>query len=54
MELLERVDIVDELSELADQMATQVEFISTDFDEGSQLLNAFGGIVAILRFSTGV
>jgi peptide chain release factor subunit 1 len=54
LEIAERVDIVDELSELADQMATQVEFISTDFDEGSQLFNAFGGIVAILRFSTGV
>lgn len=54
LEIVERVDIVDELSELADQMATQVEFISTDFEEGSQLLNAFGGIVAILRFNTGV
>lgn len=54
VDVTERIDIVDELSELADQMATQVEFISTDFDEGSQLLNAFGGIVAILRFSTGV
>ncbi|WP_407355135.1 peptide chain release factor aRF-1 [Methanolobus sp. WCC5] len=54
LEIVERVDIVDELSELADQMATQVEFISNDFDEGSQLLSAFGGIVAILRFNTGV
>ena len=54
VEIVERVDIVDELSGLADQMATQVEFISTDFEEGSQLLNAFGGIVAILRFNTGV
>jgi peptide chain release factor subunit 1 len=39
---------------MADQMNTQVEFISTDFDEGSQLMNAFGGLVAILRFNTGV
>jgi len=54
MEVVEKVDIVDELSEMADQMNTQVEFISTDFDEGSQLMNAFGGLVAILRFSTGV
>ncbi|WP_319506209.1 peptide chain release factor aRF-1 [uncultured Methanolobus sp.] len=54
VEVIEKVDIVDELSELADQMATEVEFISADFDEGSQLLNAFGGIVAILRFNTGV
>lgn len=54
MEVVEKVDIVDELSEMADQMNTQVEFISTDFDEGSQLMNAFGGLVAILRFSTGM
>ncbi|WP_292463609.1 peptide chain release factor aRF-1 [Methanolobus sp.] len=54
LEVVERADIVDELSELADQMATNVEFVSTDFDEGSQLFNAFGGIVAILRFNTGV
>ncbi|KXS43377.1 MAG: peptide chain release factor 1 [Methanolobus sp. T82-4] len=54
LEIVERVDVVDELSELADQMGTEVEFISTDFDEGSQLLNAFGGIVAVLRFNTGV
>jgi peptide chain release factor subunit 1 len=54
MEVVEKVDIVDELSEMADQMNTQVEFISTDFDEGSQLMNAFGGLVAILRFNTGV
>ncbi|WP_292467793.1 peptide chain release factor aRF-1 [Methanolobus sp.] len=54
VEVIEKVDIVDELSELADQMATEVEFVSTDFDEGSQLMNAFGGIVAILRFNTGV
>ncbi|MBW6518643.1 MAG: peptide chain release factor aRF-1 [ANME-2 cluster archaeon] len=48
------VDVVDELSSLADQMSTQIEFISTDFEEGAQLMNAFGGIAAILRYKTGI
>ncbi len=48
------VDVVDELSTLADQMSTQIEFISTDFEEGAQLMNAFGGMAAILRYKTSV
>ena len=47
-------DIVDELSALADKSNAKVTFVSTDFDEGSQLMNAFGGIAAILRYNTGV
>jgi peptide chain release factor subunit 1 len=50
----EIVDIVDELSTIADQMNTEIVFISTDFEEGEQLLNAFGGIAAILRYHTGI
>lgn len=48
------VDVVDELSTLADQMSTQIEFISTDFEEGAQLMNAFGGMAAILRYKTSI
>lgn len=54
LEITEKVDVVDELSEMCDQMGTRVEFISTDFEEGSQLLKAFGGVVAVLRFNTGI
>jgi peptide chain release factor subunit 1 len=54
LEITEKVDVVDQLSEMCDQMGTRVEFISTDFEEGSQLLKAFGGVVAILRFNTGI
>lgn len=54
LEIVEKVDVVDELSTLSDQMGSRVEFISTDFVEGDQLLNAFGGIVAILRYNTGI
>ncbi|MBP2029921.1 peptide chain release factor subunit 1 [Methanohalophilus levihalophilus] len=54
LEVTEKVDVVDELSALSDQMGSQVSFISTDFEEGAQLMNAFGGIVAILRYNTGI
>jgi peptide chain release factor subunit 1 len=54
LEIVEKVDVVDELSEMCDQMGTEVAFISTDFEEGSQLMNAFGGMAAILRYSTGI
>lgn len=54
MQVAGAVDIVDELSTVADQMGTNIVFISSDFEEGNQLLTAFGGIGAILRFRTGI
>lgn len=54
LKILESVDIVDELSTIADQMGSDMVFISNDFEEGNQLLTAFGGIAAILRFKTGI
>lgn len=53
-EVTDVIDIVGEFSELADKGDARIAFISTDFDEGSQLMIAFGGIAAILRYSTGV
>jgi peptide chain release factor subunit 1 len=47
------IDIVDELTKLADQSSAKVEIISDDFEEGSILYTAFGGIAAILRYRTG-
>lgn len=54
LENIEVKDLVDELSEMADKSNTAISFISTDFDEGGQLMNAFGGIAAILRYNTGL
>ncbi len=54
LRIVESIDIVDELSTTADQMGTNIVFISNDFEEGNQLLTAFGGIGAILRFKTGI
>jgi len=51
--ITENIDLVEELSLTAEQMNTEVEFVSTDFEEGEQLFNAFGGIAAILRYHTG-
>jgi peptide chain release factor subunit 1 len=49
----EEVDIIEELTNLADQTSTRVQIISDDFEEGSILASAFGGIAAILRYRTG-
>ncbi|MCK8518782.1 peptide chain release factor aRF-1 [Methanoculleus sp. 7T] len=49
----EEADIIDELTALADQSSTTVKIVSNDFEEGSMLYNAFGGIAAILRYRTG-
>jgi peptide chain release factor subunit 1 len=39
---------------IAEQRGTDTKFISTDFEKGEQLMDAFGGIAGILRYSTGV
>src|SRR5512136_1332503 len=51
--LEEEIDIIDELAKLADASSAKVEIISDDFEEGSILFTAFGGIAAILRYRTG-
>jgi peptide chain release factor subunit 1 len=50
----ERTDAIEYLMELAEQRGTETKFISTDFEKGEQLYDAFGGIAGILRYSTGV
>ena len=48
----EEEDIVADLSKMADQSGAAVKIISTEFEEGTQLDKAFGGIAAILRYKT--
>ena len=54
LKITESVDIVNELSDIADETATKIEFISNDFEEGQQLMTAFGGIAAMLRYRSGI
>jgi len=49
-QVVERRDIVEEFSALADASNAKVELVSADSDEGELLLKAFGGIAAILRY----
>ncbi|MFB6302327.1 MAG: peptide chain release factor aRF-1 [Haloferacaceae archaeon] len=52
--VVDRDDVIDHLIEIAEQRGTETKFISTDFEKGEQLLDAFGGVAGILRYSTGV
>jgi peptide chain release factor subunit 1 len=48
--VVERRDLIEDLSKIAEQTSTNVELISNDSEEGQLLLRAFGGIAAILRY----
>ncbi|MGA1820015.1 MAG: peptide chain release factor aRF-1 [Thermoplasmatota archaeon] len=48
--LLKEEDIVEELARISEMYSSQLELISTDSSEGNMLLQAFGGIAAVLRY----
>lgn len=50
MKVGETEDVIDDFVELAEEVGSEVEIISTETEEGMQLLKAFGGIGAILRY----
>jgi peptide chain release factor subunit 1 len=50
LSIAESRDMVQELCELADRFGAEVEFISTETEEGKQLQMAFKGLAALLRF----
>jgi peptide chain release factor subunit 1 len=43
-------DLIEDFAELAEQVGSNVEIISTSTEEGQMLKNSFGGIAATLRF----
>jgi len=43
-------DLVEDLSELAETTGAKVHIVSGNSEEGGMLINAFGGVVALLRF----
>jgi peptide chain release factor subunit 1 len=43
-------DVIDDFVKLAEEVGSEVEIVSTETEEGIQLLKAFGGIAAILRY----
>ncbi len=47
---MESKDLIEELSDLAEAQGSKIHIVSVGSEEGGILRNAFGGIVAILRF----
>jgi len=54
MEIIEKVDLIDEISDLADKISCSVELISPGSEEGDSLFSAFDGIAGILRYPLDV
>jgi peptide chain release factor subunit 1 len=51
MEIEEKIDLIDEMSDLAEQTGCKVEIISAGSEEGDSLYSAFDGIAGILRYA---
>ena len=50
MEMKNKVDLIDELSDLAEETGANVVLISPNSEEGDSLSSAFNGIAAITRY----
>jgi len=50
LSVIEKIDLIDDLAQLAEYSNADIEVISTETEEGQMLKNAFGGLAAILRF----
>lgn len=51
MKVADAKDLVDDFVQMAEEIDSDVEIISTETEEGMQLFKAFGGIAAILRYN---
>ncbi|HDD63686.1 MAG: peptide chain release factor 1 [Thermofilum sp. ex4484_79] len=54
MKVIEKKELIEELIELAKNVGTDVELISTETEEGEELRRSFGGLGAILRFKVEI
>lgn len=50
MKVTDKRDVIDDFVDMAEDVGSEVEIISTETEEGMQLFKAFGGIAAILRY----
>lgn len=54
MEIEEQIDLIDELSDLAEKTGCNVRLISQDSEEGDSLYSAFSGIAGFLRYPVDI
>ncbi|MCW4021815.1 MAG: peptide chain release factor aRF-1 [Candidatus Bathyarchaeota archaeon] len=52
--VVETKELIDDLSETAELIGTDIEIISADTEEGQMLKKSFGGVAAILRYKAAV
>jgi len=50
MEIVKKIDLIDELSDLTEKTGGKIEIISLGSEEGDSLYSAFNGIAGILRY----
>jgi peptide chain release factor subunit 1 len=50
MVIKEKIDLIDDISDLAEKTSSKVEIISVGSEEGDSLYSAFNGIAGILRY----
>ena len=50
---VERRDLVEDMTEMAESISSRVEIISSASEEGDMLMKAFGGVAGILRYRIG-
>ncbi len=51
MEIYEKIDLIDEFSDIAERIGAKVHLISRNSEEGDSLYRAFSGLAGILRYS---
>ena len=54
MEIVEKIDLIDELSDMAEKTGCSARLISLDSEEGDSLYQAFSGIAGILRYHVDI
>ncbi len=50
LRIVSEEDLIENLAQIAENLSSNVEIISTETDEGMQLFRGFGGVAAILRY----
>ena len=54
MEVHEKIDLIDEFSDIAEKIGAKVHLISRNSEEGDSLYRAFSGLAGILRYSVDI
>jgi peptide chain release factor subunit 1 len=54
MEVQEKIDLIDEFSDIAEKIGAKVQLISRNSEEGDSLYRAFSGLAGILRYPVDI